>query len=354
MEAALDNSAKISKPHTSARRTPDGIGHPDARSQERNMVPPVSLKNYEAATEYRARSRPRVGSITSSDMDTRSTKSNLSGLVRQGSTESLQSIRNNVMVNYLYQQAAQRSLLTPAETWQGVVLKRARGDYACCPPELREVRDGFYDAVLKMNVRCAMTVDTHVTQTIVKSMAFAEIDYVPLPGGLRVQVIRKMTDLRMCQLHHFAAFVAEPEIVVIWDDDPENLLARADDLQTKFVKLIWANGGDSINGSHHSAAGDSESAGADERSAQAGHLEAAREQPRPVKLNCALISGFTMCLVFVCLGTGWRKLAVEVKTDGRWQRLALLAPMPVQVFASMVSIYLCSDRSKELSLLTFP
>lgn len=70
-----------------------------------------------------------------------------------------------------------------------------------------------------------MTVDTHMTQSIFDSLAFAEMDYVPLPGGLRAQVIKKMTDLRTCHLYHFAAFVAEPAVVVVWDDDPKNLLA---------------------------------------------------------------------------------------------------------------------------------
>ncbi|CAN8106121.1 unnamed protein product [Discula destructiva] len=190
-----------------------------------------------------------------------------------------------------------------------------------------------------MNVRCAMTVDTHVTQTILESMEFAGFDYVPLPGGLRVQVVPAMEQLTACQLHHFAAFIADLEILVVWDDDPDNLLARAEQLQTQFVQLLWAQDGedDDDDGGGPYVPGPALSAlGHKDEGVDFWNVEAAtEEQPRRVKLNCAFIMSCTLCIAIICLATGWRQLVIEVKTDGQWRRLALLATIPAQFFASM-------------------
>lgn len=71
------------------------------------------------------------------------------------------------------------------------MLKKARGDYACHPPQLKVLEDGLYGMVLKMNVRCAMTVCTPVVMwTILDSMTLVDLDFVPAPAELRVQVLK--------------------------------------------------------------------------------------------------------------------------------------------------------------------
>lgn len=50
-----------------------------------------------------------------------------------------------------------------------------------------------------------------------------------------------------------------------------------------------------------------------------------------------LLSGLTQLLVIVCLGVGWRILAFEIRTDGKWLRIGLVALSRVQVFISLVS-----------------
>lgn len=301
---------------TSRSFFPDEISR--GRDRGRDNAPPVSLGRF-------ARDRPRVGTISPG------------GQTARGSLESLRCIRNDVMANYLYQQATQKSLLVSGQSWQGVVLKRARGDYACCPPQLAEIKNGLYSAVLKMNIRCAMTVDTHVTQTILKSMVFAGFNYAPLPNGLRVQMVPTMHHLPLSQLQHFAAFVADLEILVVWDDDPENLLARAEDLQHKFVQLLWTQGQakDDVTGQGHSNG--AAPASGESQPVDSWNMEAAAEPPRRPKLNSAFITSCTLLISFVCLGTGWRNLTLEVKTDGKFSRLALLATIPMQLFTCQVS-----------------
>lgn len=252
--------------------------------------------------------------------------------------ESLRSVRDNVMVNYIYQQALQKSYVVPGQHWQGIVLKRARTEYACCPPQLREIENGLYDAVLAMNVRCAMTVNSPVARTILESIEFAEMDYVPLVGGLRVQLVETMGDLRRCQLHHFAAFVHETMTLVVWDDNVENLLKRAEDLEGKFVRWIWGegHGRGPVSGQDDTKSDDASIDTKDASNIQPGKLEAASQDKRRVKLTCAWMTAATMCLSLTCMGTGWRKLAIEIKTDGHWARLALALAFPAQMFTSLV------------------
>lgn len=243
------------------------------------------------------------------------------------------------MVNYLYQQALSKSYLTPLDLWQGIVLKKGRGEYACCPPQLEDFENGLLDNVRAMNVCCAMTVSTPVTRTIIESMAYVDMDYVPMPNGLRIQVLNTMSDLPRCHLHHFAAFLEDLMILVVWDDDAENLLQRAEDLEAKFVEMTWGervetsevDEEDDKDGPPRSGGGNN----ADPRQLEAG---LAKEDRRPVRLENAIIVAFTLCLAIVCISLGWKALAVECMVDGTYTRLALVAFGPMQLFISLVCL----------------
>lgn len=252
-------------------------------------------------------------------------------------------IRSDVMVNYLYQQALSKSYLSPVDPWQGIVVKKARGEYSCCPPQLGEFEDGLVDNVMKMNVCCAMTVSTPVTRSILENMEYAEMDYVPMPNGLRVQILGTMSDLPRCQLHQFAAFLRDLLILVVWDDDAENLLRRAEDLEAKFVKMIWTGEkGDSEAGEagqereKEEVPEDHGYKDTDPRRLEAG---TATREHRPVRLENAVIVALTICLAVVCISLGWKALVVECATDGTYVRLALIAFGPMQVFISLVSLH---------------
>lgn len=63
--------------------------------------------------------------------------------------------------------------------------------------------------------------------------------HIPLQGGLKLQVLQRITDLSRCQKHHFAAFVIEPPVLVVWEDDPNNIISRVDRLESDIVSLVW-------------------------------------------------------------------------------------------------------------------
>lgn len=232
------------------------------------------------------------------------------------------------MVNFLYEQQQRQRYATPAHPWEGVVLKVSRGRFTCCPPQMTSVPDSLFDMVVQMNVRCAMTVNTPAVETLLETLcANPEYrDYVPLGGGLRVQVLRRMGDLPRCRLHHFAAFIEEGRMLVVWDDEPGRLMGRAGELERRFVGMLWGEG---KGGGEEGEEGEKEEREADLE-------EATVKEHRPLMLQSALMVSATMALSIACLGLGWRALAMEISVDGSMLRLVLLLASIPQWFLSLV------------------
>jgi hypothetical protein len=74
------------------------------------------------------------------------------GDFRNSPRESILDIKIDVMASWLHQQQLEKLWATelPGE---GVVLKKARGTFACYPANLQNEVNGFFDNVAAMNVR---------------------------------------------------------------------------------------------------------------------------------------------------------------------------------------------------------
>lgn len=71
---------------------------------------------------------------------------------RRSQMEELNEIKCDVMVNWLYQQQMEK-LWTAGAQDEGVVLKKSRGAYTCCPADIVDEPFGFYKAIQTLNVR---------------------------------------------------------------------------------------------------------------------------------------------------------------------------------------------------------
>lgn len=156
---------------------------------------------------------------------------------------------------------------------------------------------------------------------------------VPLDdNGLSVQVVPTLADLARAQKMQYAAFVAREGILVVWDDDPLQIVARAVNIEQKLMDLAWA--------------GDD----AEEKSADPGkgrsHVNVLEVDPetgtimpqyRPTHLMNTTLVALTLILIVAVLGAGYRELAIEIASDKGWIRLAFLALTPIQVFFTLVS-----------------
>lgn len=255
------------------------------------------------------------------------------GDYRNSDADTLSEIRNDMMVNWLYEQQLRKQYSSGMDPSEGVVLKKSRGNFTCCPPQMAAIPDSIFAMVSQMNVRCAMTVNTPVVRALMDTLSgFSE---VPLPNGLRVQILHTMADLPRGQLHHFAAFIEDARILVVWDDEPEKLLARAQDLEARFIEIIW---GDGLN------AKDGDESPDEKKAAASTHLEeldpaqleeALARENRPVRLENAIMVSLTQILCITCLALGWRAMAYESMVDGTYVRWALLSVAPAQYFVSL-------------------
>jgi hypothetical protein len=131
--------------------------------------------------------------------------------------------------------------------------------------------------------------------------------------------------------------------LVVWDDDPNHLLSRAQSIEDQLVSVIWKS---ELEGNEkpgtpipNRVARYANSLITKEQSAsQKGIDEESAVEPRretvlvhPVLMACTLI------LVLVVIGRGWREIAMEIKIDQGWIRLAFLAVVPMQIWLALVS-----------------
>lgn len=76
------------------------------------------------------------------------------GDFRNNAQDEIRDMKCDVMVNWLYQQQMEM-LWTAGGPDEGVVLKKTRGAYACCPADIYDSGEevGFYKAIEMLNVR---------------------------------------------------------------------------------------------------------------------------------------------------------------------------------------------------------
>ncbi|KAF2110810.1 glycosyl transferase family group 2-domain-containing protein [Lophiotrema nucula] len=251
------------------------------------------------------------------------------GDFRNAAPETIRDIKCEVMVNWLHSKQEER-IWTSGESGEGVVLKKSKGRYVCCPAELQFDQSDFYQMVSILNVRVAMTINTRVIKLI---MARSELPYVELTPGLRLQVIPNIRSLPHCQKHQSAAFIAEQQILVVWEDDPKKLLERGTYIQDTLMRMIWGN---------ESAYPGEEKEEKKEPYSEVNALSdesdvelAIESQKRPIVLIQPFLIGATLLLVIAALGGGWREIAVQTFLDRTYLRVAFAACIVPQIWLGL-------------------
>lgn len=173
-----------------------------------------------------------------------------------------------------------------------------------------------------------MTVNTPWVQSIISSIRLRDVlpDSIPLQEGLQLQVLPRMADLPRCQKHHFAAFVVEPPVLVVWDDDPGTIIKRVKQVQTDIMGYIWKTEEDEEDED------DTKETMEGKEDLEEGDML----EIRKTRVERSAMIGLSMAIAFTCLGLGWRWLALEVMTDRYYLRLLLVLASPVQLFVSLV------------------
>lgn len=255
--------------------------------------------------------------------------------------DEVRDLKCDMMVNWLYQQQMEL-LWTAGGHDEGIVLKKSRGAYACCPSDIDQEPAGFFKAIQTLNVRCAMTVNTRVIKLFLHGN---DRPYVPLKNGLRLQVLPDMSYLPRCQKHHFAAFIADRGILVVWDDEPRHLLKRSQNIQEALMAMIWPEEGEEELDEKADKAAD---VNVNEVGSDVDEIEAAAEQPRKTMLIQPTITAVTLCLVTVAMGSGYAAIAKQIYLDGNYIRLCFILALPAQVWLSLFFFQACSGNIAQI------
>ncbi|KAF2810497.1 uncharacterized protein BDZ99DRAFT_488274 [Mytilinidion resinicola] len=249
-----------------------------------------------------------------------------------GSLHSLQSrsfvedIKHEVMVNYIFQQQCGRLWVGDGSgELEGVLLRKHRGYYMACPPQLLD--SAFAQYCAELNVQVTMTVNSRVVKAFLQWSP--EARDVPLRNGLRVQILPTIDDLPRARKNQFAAFIASELLLVVWDDEAMNIMTRAKAIENELMDLVWKTGEP-----------EEEEEGEKKRPAIVGteiDEESGDFKPekRPTHIQNAVLVCFTFLIIIVMLGAGFRAVAIEIMVDRGYVRLAFLALTPVQIFFTL-------------------
>lgn len=183
-----------------------------------------------------------------------------------------------------------------------------------------------------------------------------DMAYIPLDNGLRIQVLPDVSYLPECQKHHFAAFIQNPSILIVWDDDPNHLLPHAHSIEDQLMNMVWNHGGEENEKATTTIASRAPSRAPSiygkevGRSQDSNSEEGLAEPPRKVVLVQSLLTAVTLALILAAIGGGWRQIAVELMVDSGWIRLAFLVVVPLQIWLALVSPF---SNVLEVARLTF-
>ena len=181
-----------------------------------------------------------------------------------------------------------------------------------------------------------MTVNTRVIKVFLRDPNLA---YVPLADGLRLQILPNITYLPSCQKHHFAAFIQDSAILVVWDDEPKHLLVRAKRIEEQLMAVIWkpehALFDEKTNKTQSVLISETPFNGSENGIVDG---EEQKEKPRKLVLIQAVLCALTLTLLIAAIGSGWRQIAIEVAVDKQMLRLAFAAVVPFQCWLALVSV----------------
>lgn len=177
-----------------------------------------------------------------------------------------------------------------------------------------------------------MTINSRVIQVFLQWAP--ETTDVPLMSGLRIQILPTIDDLPKARKNQFAAFLATESLLIVWDDEPSHIFARALTIEDELMELVWRIGEPEKIEEEREKRGPG--VVEDEIDAESG--EAKREN-RPTHIMNSVLVGCTLCIIMIMLGAGFRQIVIEIMVDKEFVRLAFLALTPIQIFFTLVSLY---------------
>jgi hypothetical protein len=245
-----------------------------------------------------------------------------------GSRDELNIVKCEVMVNWLHlKQQERRWIDSNGAFGEGVFLKRSKGIYVCAPIAL--AGSTLETAVRGLHVKVAMTINTTLIKILLRynfDASFIEVQY-----GLRLQLLPDVSYLPRCQKHQFAAFISNPGLLVVWEDQPSRIINRVEKLELALVQMIWGTPAPGVND-------DQQTATIQDVTSEVESGDESSESGRGIVLVQPVASAATLALAIAAIAAGWRQVALEIAVDRTFLRVAFLLSFLPQIWCSLVSV----------------
>ncbi|KAJ9611401.1 hypothetical protein H2200_004585 [Cladophialophora chaetospira] len=305
---------------------------PMSPSFELSLMPstpatPDSASEFRPTSASSAKARP----VSARNNTNRRTMLYPQGDFRNSSMPDLRDLKSDMMCNWLHQQQMER-MWTTNGIEEGVLLKKAKDDYKCAPEDLSSRPDGVYDAVRRLNVKCAMTVNTGVVKLFLQDES---LTHMPLDSGLRLQILPNVSALPDCQKHQFAAFVRTNNLLIVWDDDPNHILKRVQSIEDQLISMVWKEEFDDNESAPPALSAVPSTLNLNPNGDETLSQSPEALPPRRIVLIQPILTAITLFLIIAAFGTGFRGVAIELKIDRNWVSLAFIAVVPFQCWLGL-------------------
>jgi len=178
-----------------------------------------------------------------------------------------------------------------------------------------------------------MTLDTPVIRR------FAQSSQIRLPGGLNLQVLPDMSYIPGCQKHQSAAYLSDRAQLIVWDDDPTAILARASKIEVDLLNLIWKDDDESLWNEKKLVASPivSEVSSVLDSEPSDGDVDVEATTPQGPKhvLVQPFIVGVTMALMLYFSLLSWTYIIQAVNLDGQYLECAYILMLPFTIWTSL-------------------
>jgi membrane glycosyltransferase len=142
-------------------------------------------------------------------------------------------------------------------------------------------------------------------------------------------VLPDLSFLPGCQKHQFAAFIEDRGILIVWADNPRQLLDRATGIEKSLMQITWDNPFSET---------DDKKDGIVEVNEVETEADVERHtacDSRQQMMSMPITSAITLLLTFGALGGGFREIAFQSVVDGNYVRIVLIAVAIPQIWLAL-------------------
>ena len=165
-----------------------------------------------------------------------------------------------------------------------------------------------------------------------------QVPYVQIRSGLRLQIIPDFEALPFCQRAQSAAFIASNQLLVVWSDDPKSLVERAEMIINSLMRMTCGDEfGFPDDDELDEITGKTAWTGIAEYHDVQDPNESNTEDHRELKVWQSLYTGISIIMLVVCVGCGFREVAIEHVHEPNWLRMLFVLVTPAQIWLSLVS-----------------